>query len=117
MKPFYLASHDYISSPEPRMCHPLRTVRGIAGRLYHVVDVSPPLPKAVGGQQERCQILLAFCREGASLDDIGKSPLIVDIFYSDVILAEQVTESRLHRIGTGTVHANVEEAEAYSPLE
>ena len=119
--PFFLASHDYVSSPAPRECSELArvTIGGdMRGREFLLVNVSPPLPKHLteAGEEIR-QLLLAPCTAASSLRDIGNRVVMVDLYVTWQGTKTGLTARDLTKIGTGTVHATLAEATEFFPVD
>lgn len=113
---FYLASHDYISSPEPRKCLLLRVVKDQKGDCLYVVEIDPPLPKRIFDRDINCVLLQVA--GGGSLDGIDKEVIYVDIYYMEMEkIVDSFSRTQLEKIGGGTLHSTLEEANKHSPLE
>ena len=114
-KIFYLASHDYISSPEPRKCSLVRSVKMADGRVLYEVEIFPPLPKSlIDAENDVKTIFFAGCSGNASLADIGKQVIMVDIYHIPQP-KDDIETDMIVRIGVGTLHSNHDEALKYSP--
>jgi hypothetical protein len=115
---FYLSSHDYISSPEPRLCELIKFLRGAAGANFILVKITPPLPKAllkVGGDIDRLGLLII--EPNRTMADIGKKIVSVDIFFVPSPFEDVLDEGQIVRIGTGGLHATFDDAQSASPLD
>ena len=112
---FYLASHDYISSPAPRKCGLLDFVHVARQELLRV-QLETPIPHRPFGQEAPIeQVLLAICDPTLTLSDVGNKPVVVDILFQ--IPGTDMSQANLIRIGTGTLHADRAQAIKFSPLE
>ena len=118
-KKFFLSSHDYIQSPEPRECIIIGAclVREYGERLLRVL-VSPPLPgNLVGESYEIRSLLLGQIDMNLQLSDIGSRPFMVDIFVAKAeTTLDNCTASDIEKIGCGLIHLTMGDAIAASPL-
>jgi hypothetical protein len=115
---FFLASHDYVSSPEPRKCQLFNLVKSSQGTDYWKVNLDPPLPRHLVNSPDDIDVaLLAPCNPEMKPNDVGKKTIMVDILYSRLDPSQSVEESDLVRIGVGTIHASYAEALEHSPLD
>lgn len=119
MSTFYLASHDYISSPQPRRCEPIAMLIGMhRDDCYLLVNIDPLLPGQLFGLKADLKTLvLSPCGGKDSLKRIGKEPVMVDILSPAIEKDTFFDESKTYRIGVGTLHASLKDANAFSPLE
>jgi hypothetical protein len=119
-KTFYLSSHDYISTPEPRECNYVgdSVVRETNQRLF-AVNISPPLPGClVSRQSEVGTLLLGAVYNSLEISEIGKTPFIVDIYvYEGPLKRAGYNAPELNCIGCGMLHSSLAEAIKASPLE
>lgn len=85
------------------------------GRVLHEVDIFPPLPKSLmDAENDVKTIFLAFCSGNASLADIGKTAIMVDIYHIPEP-KDDIEPDMIVRIGVGTLHSSHDEALKYSP--
>src|SRR5437660_5522938 len=69
---FYLASHDYISSPEPRECTVLRPAHGTQGKAFYLIDVRPGIQLEIDGRPRQIDhLLVSLCPPAIDLADLG----------------------------------------------
>lgn len=119
MKKFYLSTHDYITSPEPRECFFEFKQNGKKYSNYILVKISPPLPKDSDMDKEVDKLLLHFYNEAQTIDDIGKQIVMVNIFVPyELEKDENLWDEKkfIERIGTGKLHGSYEEALRDSPI-
>jgi hypothetical protein len=115
---FYLSSHDYISSPEPRHCELMKFLSGTSGANFILVKIMPPLPKTLlNSDDDISKLGLLIIEPNRTLDDIGKKIVSVDIFFVPPHFEDVIDEGRIIRIGTGGLHATLSEARRFSPLD
>lgn len=117
---FYLASHDYVSSPEPRSCQVLRRARGPSRDDYMVVAVTPPLPGHIYKEASDIQELVLASRfAGTTLFPITEWPMHVYIWrFRDKTAVQQLDmleENDLELSGRGELYRTLEEALKNSP--
>lgn len=118
MRRFYLASHDCVSSPMPRECTLVRSIRTTDGRTLHEVTITPPLPGQLADiEGDLMTVFLAFCSSRTSFDDVGKKPVTVYIFHVRFPEHGNPASENLVKLGVGTLHADLSEAERFAPLE
>jgi|ERR1051325_743614 hypothetical protein len=117
LKTFYLASHDYVDSPEPRLCSLLYFVNQSSRENDLMVEVDKPLPFPGDGGESTSQILLAFCDPKQTIDDVGRTTIMVDIFLPKANFPGGEQPGHLLRIGVGTLHPNYKEALEHSPID
>ena len=115
---FFMASHDYISSPEPRECHLIGIVPGYRRSDYMLVKVFPALPGNLIGRAEGLEtIILATCETEKTIEDVKSGPVMVDILAPTENITNKINELSLRKIGVGTLHGALPEARKYSPLD
>jgi hypothetical protein len=116
---FFLSSHDYISSPEPRTCHVLAHLPGASGRDYIRVEIDPPIPAGV--LWKTCPVTELYLLLANPDQTIERKESQVPIVY--IFVAKESSqpggafdELRLAKVGTGTIHFNMEQALEDSPI-
>jgi len=118
---FYLSSHDYVSSPEPRKCLPIGDIelRWLAGkRCFTLASVEPVLPgRLVDANEDIGLVLLSPCTSEMSVSDVGSKVVMVDIYATSRAPSEDISVQDLCRIGVGTLHATQEEARQFAPVD
>jgi hypothetical protein len=116
---FFLSSHDYISSPEPRTCHVLAHLRGASGRNYIQVKIDPPIPAGVLWKARPVtEFYLVLANPDQTLETTESQVRIVYIFVVKETARpdEAFDELHLAKVGTGAIHFSMEQALKDSPM-
>src|SRR5437868_4459736 len=114
---FFLSSHDYVSTPEPRECRIIgEAVRCDNKKVILRVEITPPLHGLLPGSADLTTLLLVPGHRSYQLSEIGKSPYIVDIcaLQNDVV-RDEYDPRELVRLVTGQLHSTLKEAIRASP--
>ena len=83
-----------------------------------MVELDKPLPfPAKHGGESVSQILLSFCDPKQTIDNVGRTSVMVDIFLPGADFLGDERPEHLRKIGIGTLHPNYKEAAEYSPLD
>lgn len=114
---FYLSTHDFLTSPEPRRCEVIgdsfviETQQPLVG-----VNVSPPFKDQ---EINTSWLLLGIADPNLeSLVTTEGRPFYVDIYVTEIgQLAQGISSQDLVKMGTGVLHSTYESALSDSPMD
>jgi hypothetical protein len=115
----YLASHDWVQSPEPRVCKYVRTIYSRKNNYrLHVLDIDPPIPASLFRVASNIDVILVRCVRDADVLDIAPGThIMVDVFLCHYMHDLVVDETQLQRLGMGMLHSNMDDALRHSPID
>lgn len=118
MKRDFFLAVEWVSSPKPRRCRLIRSVKTTDGSTLYEVDLSPPMPENIAGTvADVSRAFLGICAADVTLKDIGKKVVMVDIFHIPLLPPGNVRPEQTVRVGMGSLHSSMEKANEVSAVD